>query len=411
MTLVQAAPARHAVRVTGVRKSYGHTPVLHGIELTVEEGSVTALLGASGSGKTTLLRILAGFERIDSGTVQLNGVTADDGRRALAAEKRRVGYVPQDGALFPHLSVRANIGFALRRSERRGTRIDQLLELTGLTGLAERHPHQLSGGQQQRVALARALAHKPALMLLDEPFSALDTALRASVRAEIISLLRATGTTALLVTHDQDEALSTADRIAVLRDGVIAQHGTPEELYNTPVDPHLAQFIGDANLLTGTLTAEGGIATGPLGMLTPRQAPQVPAGGEVLVLVRPEHLTVVDGAGPRTARCPVRVVTCEYFGHDTMLTLRPDDDRDGSLPHLLRARIPKGVRLPIDSTISVAVKGPVTVWPVRRTSKYGKPYPKPPQEIALSQRRSVPAGPLPTAHEIKGPDADSSRTR
>lgn len=352
-------PAQQAVRITGLRKSYGSTPVLHGIDLAVDEGSVTALLGPSGSGKTTLLRVLAGFERADSGVVELGGIVADGGRKALAPEKRRIGYVPQDGALFPHLSVRANIGFALNRAERRGERVARLLELTGLAGLADRHPHQLSGGQQQRVALARALAHNPAVVLLDEPFSALDTALRASVRTEIIATLRATGTTAILVTHDQDEALSTADRIAVLRDGVIAQYGTAQELYDTPADPQLAQFVGDANLINGDITRDGTVDAGPLGTLRLREPRTTHGTG--IILIRPEQLTLA-GAGGADGVIEAHVENCEYFGHDTVLTLRPRHTGT-HLPELLRARLPEGVRLPPSSAVHVGVRGPVTAWP------------------------------------------------
>ncbi|MCQ4079542.1 ABC transporter ATP-binding protein [Streptomyces sp. RB6PN25] len=349
-----------AVRITGVRKAYGRTPVLHGVDLTVEKGTITALLGPSGSGKTTLLRVIAGFERADVGTVELGHVVADNGKRTLAPEKRRIGYVPQDGALFPHLSVRANIGFALSRAARRDGRVDQLLELTGLTSLAERHPHQLSGGQQQRVALARALAHNPSVVLLDEPFSALDTALRASVRSDILAILRTTGTTAILVTHDQDEALSTADRIAVLRDGLIAQHGTAQELYDTPNDPTLAAFVGDANLLTATLTGDGTADAGPLGRLTLRESAGVAGSGTVLI--RPEQLALAGERGPGDGVLEARVEACEYFGHDTMLTVRPQTTGD-HLPELLRARLPEGVRLASGTTVRLTVRGPVTAWP------------------------------------------------
>ena len=228
--------------VRGVHKSYGDHRVLRGVDLTIETGSLTAILGASGSGKTTLLRILAGFERADSGTITMGDRVVDDGHRHLAPERRRVGYVPQEGALFPHLSVAGNVAFGLDRAARRGERVSELLELVGLGDLGHRYPHQLSGGQQQRVALARALAINPAIVLLDEPFSSLDAALRASVRADVVTALRTAGATALLVTHDQDEALSMADRVAVLRDGVIAQIGAPQQLYDRPADVDLAGF-------------------------------------------------------------------------------------------------------------------------------------------------------------------------
>ncbi len=209
--------------VTGLDKAFGRHRVLSGLDLDVAEGSLTAILGPSGSGKTTLLRILAGFERADAGTVRIGAVLADGPGAFLAPERRRIGYVPQEGSLFPHLTVAANVGFGLSRRERRRRgrpgRTAELLDAVGLGGLAQRYPYQLSGGQQQRVALARALAIQPEIVLLDEPFASLDAHLRASVRADVQRLLKEAGTTTVLVTHDQDEALSTADRVAVLRDG------------------------------------------------------------------------------------------------------------------------------------------------------------------------------------------------
>ena len=222
----------------------------------MEQGSFTAVLGASGSGKTTLLRVIAGFERIESGVVRLGTTVFDDGRTSLPPERRRIGYVPQDGALFPHLRVAANVGFGLPRSSRR--KVGALLEAVGLTGLERRYPHQLSGGQQQRVALARALAIEPEVVLLDEPFSSLDAAMRASVRQEVAQILRARGTTTVLVTHDQDEALSMAERVAVLADGRIVANARPEELYRSPLDADLAGFVGEANLLPGHHRGRGG---------------------------------------------------------------------------------------------------------------------------------------------------------
>ncbi len=203
------------LQLAGVHQRYSRQPVLNGVDLEVEQGSFTAVLGASGSGKTTLLRVIAGFERVESGVVRLGTTVFDDSRTSLPPERRRIGYVPQDGALFPHLRVAANVGFGLPRSSRR--KVGALLETVGLSGFERRYPHQLSGGQQQRVALARALAIEPEVVLLDEPFSSLDAAMRASVRQEVAQILRGRGTTTVLVTHDQDEALSMAGRVAVLR--------------------------------------------------------------------------------------------------------------------------------------------------------------------------------------------------
>ena len=226
---------RH-VTVTGLGKAFGAHPVLAGLDLEVQAGSLTAILGPSGSGKTTLLRLLAGFERADAGTIGIGGVLVDGPGVHLPPERRRIGYVPQEGSLFPHLTVAANVGFGLpaRRHgarQRRAGQVEALLETVGLAGFGRRYPHQLSGGQQQRVALARALAIEPAVVLLDEPFASLDAHLRASVRADVQEIFRRAGTTAVLVTHDQDEALSVADRVAALRDGRIAQCAPPDDLY------------------------------------------------------------------------------------------------------------------------------------------------------------------------------------
>ena len=241
------------VAVTGLHKAFGAHPVLTGVDLEVPAGSLTAILGPSGSGKTTLLRLMAGFERLDAGTIGIGDVLVDGPSAYVAPERRRIGYVPQEGTLFPHLTVAGNVGFGLTARERRGGKVDAMLETVGLGGFGRRYPHQLSGGQQQRVALARALAIEPAVVLLDEPFASLDASLRAGLRADVQEIFRRAGTTAVLVTHDQDEALSTADRVAVLRDGKIAQCAPPEDLYRRPADAGLASFIGDANLLEGIL--------------------------------------------------------------------------------------------------------------------------------------------------------------
>ena len=241
------------VAVTGLDKAFGAHQVLTGVDLEVPAGSLTAILGPSGSGKTTLLRLMAGFERADAGTIGIGDVLVDGPGVYVPPERRRIGYVPQEGSLFPHLTVAGNVGFGLTARERRGGKVDGLLETVGLGGFGRRYPHQLSGGQQQRVALARALAIEPAVVLLDEPFASLDAHLRASVRADVQEIFRRAGTTAVLVTHDQDEALSIADWVAALRDGKIAQCAAPEDLYRRPADPELASFIGAANLLEGVL--------------------------------------------------------------------------------------------------------------------------------------------------------------
>jgi iron(III) transport system ATP-binding protein len=345
-----------SLSIVGVTKSFGELSVLSGVGLEVPEGSFTAILGPSGSGKTTLLRIIAGFERPDSGEVRLGDQVVDDAqRRFVPCERRKIGYVPQEGTLFPHLNVGRNVAFGLSRQDRHGTRVDELLELVGLAGMARRYPHQLSGGQQQRVALARALAPDPEIVLLDEPFSSLDASLRASVRAEVHDVLRLSGATTILVTHDQDEALSMADQVAILRGGVIAQVNTPSSLYRLPRDAELAQFLGEANLLAGT--TRGTRVQTALGELevTPQPEPVV-AGGPVNVMVRPEQFVL----GEPAAGIASVVRSYEYFGHDAVVRVQPEN---GELP-LLVVRITGGLPLAPGTRVGLAVHGAVTVWPL-----------------------------------------------
>ncbi|MCU1491413.1 MAG: hypothetical protein JWM85_2818 [Acidimicrobiaceae bacterium] len=344
------------LRVGGLHKSFGGQPILRGVDLVVPAGSLTAVLGPSGSGKTTLLRVIAGFERADRGEVSLAGAVVDDGEgRPTPPERRHIGYVPQEGSLFPHLNVEANVGFGLPRGRRRGGRVSELMKMVGLEGLAHRFPHELSGGQQQRVALARALAIDPHLVLLDEPFSSLDASLRAAVRADVRSVLRQAGATAVLVTHDQDEALSLADHVAVMREGQIGQLGTPEALYARPGDPELARFLGETNLIEGIL--QGATVSTPLGELELRPpGSSTVQGSRVQVLVRPEQieLTAADGA-----RFTGVVVEYEYYGHDAVVRLRPDGDW-GVEP--LVVRVAGGPRWAVGSRAGVVTTGQVVAW-------------------------------------------------
>ncbi|WP_079110392.1 ABC transporter ATP-binding protein [Streptomyces roseifaciens] len=333
------------LKITGLTKNYGpDAPVLQGLDLTVPGGQLAAVLGPSGCGKTTLLRVIAGFLRPDTGTVTVGGRTLSGPGTHLPPERRRVGIVPQEGALFPHVSVARNVAFGLTGRDRaaRRERTEEMLELVGLAGYGDRMPHELSGGQQQRVALARALAPEPAVVLLDEPFNALDSALRSGVRADVRAALRATGATAVLVTHDQQEALSTADLVAVVRDGTVAQCATPQDLYRRPADPWVARFVGDAVLLPGT--AEGGSAVTALGRV-PLAAGTVGTAGrqEGTVLLRPEQIHLAD-TSPADARGTVTEVC--FYGHDAMVTV----DVDG-----------------LDDPVGVRVAGPVTVSPGQRT--------------------------------------------
>jgi iron(III) transport system ATP-binding protein len=341
------------VAVTGLYKAFGAHQVLTGVDLDVPAGSLTAILGPSGSGKTTLLRLMAGFERADAGTIRIGDVVVDGPGVFVAPERRRIGYVPQEGSLFPHLTVQANVGFGLSARERRGGKVAELLEMVGLGGLGRRYPHQLSGGQQQRVALARALAIEPAVVLLDEPFASLDAHLRASVRADVQEIFRRAGTTAILVTHDQDEALSTADRVAALRDGKIAQYAAPEELYTRPADADLAGFIGEANLLEGVVSA-GKVKT-RLGRL-PLDDGGLVREGQVTVLIRPEQIEL----GPGEDGVPGRVTAYRYHGHDAVLHVEPEDDATGQQ---IAVRVVGGPHLPPGSPVTLRVRGPVLAWP------------------------------------------------
>jgi iron(III) transport system ATP-binding protein len=349
--------------VQGLHKAFGSHPVLTGVDLTVPAGSLTAILGPSGSGKTTLLRVLAGFERADGGTVQIGNMVVDGPAAQVPPEKRRIGYVPQEGSLFPHLTVTDNVGFGLPSRQRRGPRTSELLETVGLAGLGKRYPHQLSGGQQQRVALARALAIEPTVVLLDEPFASLDTHLRASVRADVQRIFRASGTTAVLVTHDQSEALSVADRVAVLNDGTIAQYAAPQDLYSRPADAAVARFIGEANLVAGLF--DGDSADTPLGRLPFDPAARPATGGPVTVLIRPEQIELRRdqdgrGAGPDRAGCLTGdVISCEYYGHDVVLRVRPTGDL--ALPEII-VRAVGGPPLPPGSPVLLRAHGPVLGW-------------------------------------------------
>ncbi|OBK72401.1 ABC transporter ATP-binding protein [Mycobacterium sp. 1274761.0] len=320
--------------VRGLAKSFnGHT-VLDHIDLTVAAGSTTVVVGSSGCGKTTLLRLVAGFETPDTGTVTIAGKPVAGSERSVAPHRRSVGYVAQDGALFPHLTVGQNIAYGLPgspRSREVRARIGELLETVSLEpSFASRRPHELSGGQQQRVALARALARKPVLMLLDEPFSALDTGLRASTRKAVAGLLADAGVTTLLVTHDQEEALSIADQIAVMRDGRFTQVGAPQDVYRTPNDRFTAEFLGDC--IAVPCTVSSGVAECALG-LVPVQASAL--DGPATLALRPEQLVAkqvsdvahVKGEGDSDHRDSVgTVMATEFLGHDVLLTIDPGAD-------------------------------------------------------------------------------------
>jgi iron(III) transport system ATP-binding protein len=294
------------LRCAALSKRFGAVVAVDGFALEVDDGELLCLLGPSGCGKTTALRLIAGLERPDGGSVEVAGRTVAGPGTWVPPEKRRVGMVFQDWALFPHLDVQANVAFGLD-GETQG-RVEELLELARLTGLEERMPHELSGGQQQRVALARALAPSPEVLLLDEPFSNLDAQLRAEVRSEVRRVLHSTGTTAVFVTHDQEEALSIADRVAVMISGRVRRAGSPYEVYADPADAVVARLLGQTNLLPARITS--GVAMTALGELPVPDAPD----GVAEVLVPPESLRASpDPAGQ------ARIADVEFYGHDQLL--------------------------------------------------------------------------------------------
>ena len=313
--------------LSGVGKRYGAVTAIENVGFSVAQGSRTAIVGPSGSGKTTLLRIIAGFEAPDTGSVTLDGdVLAQDGR-AVPAYRRGVGVVSQDGSLFPHLSIADNIGFGIdRREPDRAGRIGALMDLVGLSrSMLARKPDELSGGQQQRVALARALARRPRLMLLDEPFSALDTALRESTRKAVAKMLTAAGTTTILVTHDQTEALSFADQVAVMRSGRLLQVGTPRDLYCRPATPAIAEFLGDAVIVPARLSGGHAVcALGTIGLDAPG-AEGLDTARQGRIMLRPEQISLlpIDAASHPADQVSAVVAGVEFGGASCTCTLRP----------------------------------------------------------------------------------------
>lgn len=312
---------------------YGGPPVVRGVSLDVPDREFWAILGASGSGKTTLLRSIAGYLRPTSGSITVAGELVAGPHTFVPPEKRRIGVVPQEGALFPHLDVAGNIAFGLSGNKKNArSRVEQMLEMVDLEGLEKARPHELSGGQQQRVALARALAPEPTLLLLDEPFSSLDAALRSEVRTQVRALLREVGTTTILVTHDQEEALSLADQVAVMADGRIQQVGAPWTIYEEPSSLGVARFVGDlvelpVTAVEGT-SAQTSVGTVPVAVDARTSSASL---AQSRIVLRPEQLVLVadrpvgeamDGA-QRGSRGVVESIS--YHGHDSLTAVRLED--------------------------------------------------------------------------------------
>jgi iron(III) transport system ATP-binding protein len=332
------------LQIRSVAKRYGPVAAVVGVDLAVAPGTRTAIVGPSGCGKTTLLRLIAGFEAPDAGQILLDGAQVADGAVAVPAHRRGIGLVAQDGALFPHLTIAENIGFGIDRGEAgRAARIVELAQTVGLDkAMLKRRPHQLSGGQQQRVALARAMARRPRLMLLDEPFSALDTGLRASMRRVVTDLLGQAGVATILVTHDQAEALSFADQVVVMQEGRFAQVGAPRDLYLRPSTRVIAEFLGEAIVLPAHIG--DGFAESPFGRLA---ADAQGAGRLGQVMLRPEQVTISpmtpdEAAAPPPGVLMGEVVETEFAGAISTVVVRVLNRADvgsafiGATPLVLR---------------------------------------------------------------------------
>jgi iron(III) transport system ATP-binding protein len=340
-------PADVVVACREVTKRFDGVTAVADVDLDVRRGELLGVLGPSGCGKTTTLRLVAGFERPDAGEIRLDGWIVGSPTHFVPAERRRIGVVFQDYALFPHLTVEQNVGYGVRDRAARPRRVGEMLDLVGLGEKAHRRPHELSGGEQQRVAIARALAPDPDVVLLDEPFSNLDAALRVRVRDEVRDILTAAGATAIFVTHDQEEALSLADRVAVMRSGTVLQVDTPAELYANPADRFVASFVGDADLISGesdgvrVTTAAGAVPLAARGLV-----------GSVDVVVRPEKVRLrLDGSGIGV----VRRIT--YFGHDQVLEV---ELRTGGR---VRSRTGPGEHLLPGDRVAVQIDDTVVAFP------------------------------------------------
>lgn len=339
-----------SLEISHLQVSFGAKVILDDLSFSLKEGQIAALLGPSGCGKTTLLRSIAGLIAPDAGTIRFGKQLVSLSTLVMPSHKRKIGYVPQDGALFPHLTIAENISFGLDKSiftkDQIRQTVKEMLLLIGLQGFEDRMPSELSGGQQTRVALARALAIKPSIVLLDEPFSALDAELRGDLRSDVIDLLRAHNTTAILVTHDREEALVSADVVALMRDGKIIQQGTPEQVYSLPVTPAIAISTGDALILDASQTPDGSIDY----LFASKPAANMANGVSGQVVIRPEEIKL----HPSTGSEPLigTILKIDYYGHDAMITVLVGKK-------LIMARIPGPFELQLGDSVALEHVGPV----------------------------------------------------
>ena len=337
-----------SLEISHLKVSLGNRLILDDLSFSLAEGQIAALLGPSGCGKTTLLRSIAGLIQPSDGTIRFGKQLVSLSSLVMPSHKRKIGYVPQEGALFPHLSVADNISFGLDRSVFTKDQIRQttkeMLSLIGLQGYESRMPNQLSGGQQTRVALARALAIKPAIVLLDEPFSALDEALRDDLRSDVINLLRASKTTAILVTHDREEALVSADVVALMRAGKIVQQGSPEAVYSKPISPAIAVSTGDALVLDAQRLADGSTSY----LFNPAAVGASSESGQIVI--RPEEITIDRALSATSPKG--RISKIDYYGHDAMVTVEVAGQS-------IKVRIPGPFDFLVGEEVGVHHTGPV----------------------------------------------------
>ena len=338
---------------------YADHPVVSDLNIHLRSGDIGCLLGPSGCGKTTTLRAIAGFEPITDGEIRLDGRSLSTPTRRISPEDRRIGMVFQDYALFPHLTVQENVAFGISKHPERKTKVAELLELVKLAPLSKRYPHELSGGQQQRVALARALAPDPKLLLLDEPFSNLDGELRRRLSGEVRDILKLRGTSAMLVTHDQNEAFAVSDHVGVLKDGHLQQWDTPYNLYHEPATPFVASFIGQGYFIRGQLISPDTVQT-ELGVIRGNRAYQLPAGSAVDVLLRPD-----DIVGEQRSSLRATIIGKTFLGATTLyrLQLPTGSILESIFPshddHALGKSL--GIRIAADHLVVFAAQGSVNL--------------------------------------------------